>query len=99
MGQIDNNDFIIKEDGTIVRNNKVNDFKKKIVANERITESKNEHSAGPVGLILSFLFPIIGFICFFLMQSRIKNPSAYLYSALGGFVFSIILIIISSIVL
>lgn len=93
MGQIDVNDFKIKEDGTIVRNNKINDFKKNIVANERITEAKNEYSAGPVGLILSFLFPIIGFFCFFLMQSRVKNPSAYLYSALGGFVFSFILTI------
>lgn len=90
MGQFEEKGFAIKEDGTIVRNSsKVDNFKKKIV--ERGMEPENRNSAGLAELIISFLFPIIGVICYFFRRNKVDNAKAYLYSALGGFIFSLIL--------
>lgn len=47
--------------------------------------------AGVLALIFSFLFPLIGIICYFVQKKTVENPSAYLYAALGGFVVGIIL--------
>lgn len=47
--------------------------------------------AGVTALIFSFLFPIVGVICYFAQKREVENPSAYLYAAFGGFVLGIIL--------
>lgn len=47
--------------------------------------------AGVVALIFSFLFPLIGIICYFVNKKEVENASAYLWAALGGFVLGIIL--------
>ncbi len=91
MGQIEDNGYTIKDDGTIVRN-KIENLKKKIV--EKETESVKKESAGLAELIVSFLFPLIGVICYFIRKNKVDNASAYLYSALGGFVLSFILSVI-----
>lgn len=93
MKQKDNQDFVIKEDGTIFRDKKIDDLKKKIVADEPVSKTVKEDAAGPLGIILSFLFPIIGVCCFILMRGRVKNPIVYLYSALGGFFFALVMYI------
>lgn len=53
-------------------------------------EEKTE-KAGTVALIFSFLFPIVGIICYFVNKKEVVNASAYLYAALGGFIVGIIL--------
>lgn len=54
-------------------------------------EEENKERAGVVALIFSFLFPIIGFIVYFVNRKEVSNPSAYLYAAVGGMVFGMIL--------
>jgi membrane associated rhomboid family serine protease len=55
-----------------------------------MAEEKTE-KAGVVALIFSFLFPLIGIICYFVNKKEVENASAYLWAALGGFVMGIIL--------
>lgn len=55
-----------------------------------MAEEKTE-KAGVVALIFSFLFPLIGIICYFVNKKEVENASAYLWAALGGFVLGIIL--------
>lgn len=47
---------------------------------------ENTRKAGVVALIFSFLFPLIGIICYFVNKKEVENASAYLWAALGGFV-------------
>lgn len=54
-----------------------------------MSESKNK--AGVLALIFSFLFPIIGVICYFVKRNDVVNPNAYLQAALAGFVVGLIL--------
>lgn len=89
MGQIDDNEFTIKEDGTIKRGEKIDRFKKKIVEKTDYTEEKE--SAGPVGIIISFLLPVIGLIWYFIMKEKVYNPKAYLYSAVIGLIINFVL--------
>lgn len=54
----------------------------------------SEEKTGKAGvgtLIFSFIIPIIGIICYFFNRKKVENASAYLWAALGGFVFKIIL--------
>lgn len=81
--------YTIKEDGTIVRSQKVDNLKKKLVKNEPEPERKD--SAGCLGLFFSFISPIFGVFCYFIMRKEVKNPSAYIYAAILGFVFGIVL--------
>ena len=53
--------------------------------------SENTESAGTLALIVSFLFPLFGIICYFVQKKSVENPSAYLYAALGGFVLGLIM--------
>ena len=53
---------------------------------EEITEK-----AGVLALICSFLFPLVGIVCYFAQKKSVENPSAYLYAALGGFILGVIL--------
>ena len=53
-------------------------------------EEKTE-KAGVVALIFSFLFPLVGIICYFVNKKEVENASAYLWAALGGFVLGMIL--------
>ena len=55
-----------------------------------MAEEKTE-KAGVVALIFSFLFPLIGIICYFVNKKEVENASAYLWATLGGFVMGIIL--------
>lgn len=55
-----------------------------------MTDKKSE-TAGVFALICSFLFPLIGIICYFVNKKEVTNASAYLYAALGGFVLGILL--------
>ncbi len=52
---------------------------------------ENNEKAGVLALIFSFLFPLIGIICYFVQKKTVENPSAYLYAALGGFLVGIVL--------
>ena len=54
-------------------------------------EELHQEKAGVIALIFSFLFPLVGIICYFAQRKYVENPSAYLYAALGGFVLGIIL--------
>jgi hypothetical protein len=90
MGQIDDNNFTIKEDGTINRGDKINSFKKKIVENE--VEAVKKDSAGFLGIIISFLFPLVGIICYFVMKEKVANPESYLYSAIIGFILGVLML-------
>lgn len=53
--------------------------------------NENQEKAGVFAVICSFLFPIIGFIVYFVNRKEVSNPSAYLYAAVGGMVFGMIL--------
>ena len=55
-----------------------------------MAEEKTE-KAGVVALIFSFLFPLIGIICYFVNKKEVENASAYLWASLGGFVLGIML--------
>lgn len=55
-----------------------------------MAEEKIE-KAGVVALIFSFLFPLVGIICYFVNKKEVENASAYLWAALGGFVLGMIL--------
>jgi zinc transporter ZupT len=55
-----------------------------------MTEEKTE-KAGVLALIFSFLIPIVGIICYFTNKNAVKNASAYLWAALGGFVLGFIM--------
>ena len=47
--------------------------------------------AGVIALIFSFIIPLVGIICYFVLKKTVENPSAYLYAALGGFILGVIL--------
>ena len=55
-----------------------------------MADEKTE-KAGVFALICSFLFPLVGIICYFVNKKDVENASAYLYAALGGFVLGFIL--------
>ena len=55
-----------------------------------MADEKTE-KAGVFALICSFLFPLVGIICYFVNKKEVENASAYLYAALGGFVLGFIL--------
>ncbi len=54
-----------------------------------------EKNAGCVGIGFSFLIPIIGVILYFGKKNSVLNPKAYLYAALAGFIFAVIVNIIA----
>ena len=41
-----------------------------------------QEKAGCIGILISFLFPIIGIILYFVKKDSVSNASAYLYAAL-----------------
>lgn len=47
--------------------------------------------AGIVGMIFSFLIPIVGVIMYFVNKDKVVNPANYLWAALGGFVLGLIM--------
>lgn len=59
-----------------------------------MAEEKTE-KAGVFALICSFLFPIVGIICYFVNRKSVVNASSYLYAALGGFVLGLFLRIVA----
>ena len=58
--------------------------------------SDSENRAGTIALICSFLFPIVGVICYFVNKDKVENASAYLYCALGGFAIGVLLRVITA---
>ena len=46
---------------------------------------------GILGIVFSFLIPIVGIICYFVQRDRVENPNTYLWCALCGFVVNCIL--------
>ncbi len=55
-----------------------------------MAEEEKVEKAGVFALICSFLFPLVGIICYFVNKKTVKDASSYLWAALGGFVLSII---------
>ena len=49
-----------------------------------------EEKAGCLGLGASFLFPIVGIICYFVKKDDVENPDSYLIAAAAGFALSIL---------
>lgn len=47
--------------------------------------------AGIIGLIFSFLIPIVGVIIYFVQKNKVVNAASYLWAALAGFVLGLIL--------
>lgn len=58
-------------------------------------QDNGKDEAGCLGIGASVLFPIIGVIIYFVQRKEVKNPSAYLYGALGGFIAGLIIRAIS----
>lgn len=56
-----------------------------------MSEEEKKEKAGVVALICSFLFPIVGVICYFVNKDKVENAPNYLYAALAGFVLGLIL--------
>lgn len=50
-----------------------------------------EEKAGWVGLIFSFLFPIVGVIIYFVQRSKVINPGNYLIAAGCGFLVGLLM--------
>lgn len=46
-----------------------------------MAEEKNE-KAGVFALICSFLFPLVGIVCYFVNKKNVENASSYLWAAL-----------------
>ena len=61
-----------------------------------MSNENNTSRAGCFALGISFLFPIIGIILYFVYRDRVTNARAYLISALLGFLLSLILSILLS---
>ena len=55
-----------------------------------MAEEKNE-KAGVFALICSFLFPLVGIICYFVNKKKVENASSYLWAALRGFAIGFLL--------
>lgn len=51
-------------------------------------EEDVEEKAGCLGIGASFLFPIIGIICYFVNKDKVENASTYLIAAAAGFAVS-----------
>ena len=47
--------------------------------------------AGIIGIIFSFLIPLVGLILYFVKKGKVMNPSAYLWAALAGVVLGLVL--------
>ena len=52
--------------------------------------------AGIVGMIFSFLLPIVGVIMYFVQKDKVVNPANYLWCALAGFILGIILRVVAA---
>ena len=57
--------------------------------------SESQERAGTIAIICSFLFPIVGLICYFVNKEKVENASAYIYSALGGIALGILFRVLS----
>ena len=66
------------------------------VESEDVNQVPEKEEAGWLGIIASALFPLIGIIIYFVQRKEVKNPSAYLWGALAGFVIGLILRAISA---
>lgn len=51
--------------------------------------AESNERAGVVALIFSFIFPIVGFVIYFVNRKKVENPSAYLTAAVIGVFFNI----------
>lgn len=60
------------------------------------SEGKKMEQAGCLGIGMSFLVPIIGIIIYFSNKKNVSNPNTYLYAALAGVAFVVIVQIIGA---
>lgn len=51
------------------------------------------NKASCFGLIVSFLIPIVGIVCYFAQRDRVENPNVYLYAAFWGFILNLIIMV------
>lgn len=51
---------------------------------------ESEQKPSFLGLIASFLIPIVGVMCYFAQRDRLQCPNGYLHAAFFGFILSII---------
>lgn len=49
-----------------------------------MNDNRPQMKAKKVAIFFSFLFPIIGFILYFVQKNTVKNPDVYLAAALCG---------------
>ncbi len=61
------------------------------MAEELEKNPETKKNAGPLGIICSILFPIVGIVLYFAQKKSVNNPSAYLYGALAGFIIGTLL--------
>ena len=71
-------------------------IEKQEVEPEQTIETPEKEEAGCLGIGASVLFPLIGIVIYFIQKKEVKNPSAYLWGALAGFVIGLILRAIGS---
>lgn len=57
--------------------------------NEKKSKNIPEEEAGCIGLVCSFLFPLVGIILYFVKKKDVYNASSYLWAALGGMLVNI----------
>lgn len=60
------------------------------------TKPQKEENAGCLGIGISFMIPLVGFILYFAKKDSVENANAYLYGALAGMGVSLLMTAISS---
>lgn len=55
-----------------------------------------EKRAGCIGIALSFIFPIVGIILYFVRKKSMANAYAYLYAAILAILLNILLLFVSA---
>ena len=48
--------------------------------------SYDKPKAGCLAIFFSFIFPVVGFIIYFLQRDKVDNPNAYLFAAFAGII-------------
>lgn len=46
--------------------------------------NENQEKAGCIAIGFSFVFPLVGFILYFIYKNKVSNPDSYLYAAFAG---------------
>lgn len=95
MGQIDNKDFFIKNDGTIVRKGaspKINEMKKKLTSHTNDNSQTADDDSSKAASVLAILAVIFAIGCFIVCAIHVYDVSD------GSFFMTIVAAIISGVV-